>query len=180
MWRIEVWKHSLLRERRIEGKKITPPALSYTRGWDLPPLFKLKKARAGKRPAGNSPPTSASGKAFFPFWKESLSTTYSKCPLHVGIVPTSLDKNDGRSGSWFTVRKAAIPSSSTATANWRSIVDLPLQNTTSIETTLAPKKRHYNKKLLSSKKEKRVETRTRKIRLRLSREQKQVGRMLMV
>ena len=164
------------RKKWSEGStNIYPPALSFPqKGWPLPPVFMLRKARAGKQAVGSSSPTSPSGKALFPFWKEGLEDIYEECLLPIDPGSKGSSSRAERSDSWFSMRRTTLTSGDTTTP-WRCHLNLPLDKITSFETLAPPNKRAYDRKLKGeSKREKRVETRVRKLRLRLTKEQKKV------
>mmetsp|Transcript_3126 Transcript_3126/g.7667 ORF Transcript_3126/g.7667 Transcript_3126/m.7667 type:complete len:118 (+) Transcript_3126:1032-1385(+) len=78
--------------------------------------------------------------------------------------------NARASNSWFSATRTPLPNS--APRNWRSAISLP-DSTVSADTLKPPRKRSRKGKLKTSNtKSERTEQRTRKIRMRLSKEQK--------
>ena len=118
---------------------------------------------------------SSSGREFAKFWNNSLMASYKKCAYPIVTDSAGSDSNsssgssnDRASNSWFSATRAALPNTSTS---WRSSVSFPADSTVSKDTLIAPKKR--NRLLKSATNSERAETHTRKIRMRLTKEQKQ-------
>ena len=111
-----------------------------------------------------------------PFWDPALTELYSTCAL-----PTATDwecpyPNAAMDleGSWFYRSRVALlqeASSSEPGTNWRSLLDVSSTTVVSAPLLEPPRKRSSAGKLRSDKQKARMETRTRKIRMRLSKEQ---------
>ena len=148
-----------------------------------------KRARGVTRVSPGPPPsrpkktTTCANKVRVPFWDERLADTYKRYPLPVDPDSASSGSNSssgcssgGRLNSWFSTRTTVLPSSSSKpTPSWRTCIRLPPNSTVSIETVKPPKPSRWGRKLQGeSREEKRFVRRTRKIRMRLTKEQKKV------
>jgi len=128
-------------------------------------------------------PPFSDGPVFAPFWKNELTPTYARCPYPI-VEDFDPDESvefiyegaeDIAFASWCSLQRAPIEVLETPPVQWRPRLEFPADSTVSIETLEPPRQRNRAKKLKGSgNKSERTVMRTRKLRMRLTKDQKKI------